>query len=76
MTHVSIHFCIFDQSFLADSFSLQYNLYYDKLLNGDQDQQFPQFVYDMQDKFYLTIAREFCRRQCVCDTSNSRRPLQ
>jgi len=27
-------------------------------LNGDEKQQFPQFVYDMQDKFYPTISRE------------------
>ncbi|GAA5835711.1 hypothetical protein JCM5353_000163 [Sporobolomyces roseus] len=41
------------------SWMTHYNLYYDKLLNGNQDQQFPQFVYDMQDKFYTTIAQPY-----------------
>ncbi|GAA5947898.1 hypothetical protein JCM3765_007018 [Sporobolomyces pararoseus] len=44
------------------SWMTHYNLYYDKLLNGDQDdedQEFPQFVFDMQDKFYPTISQPY-----------------
>ncbi|KAK4052600.1 hypothetical protein OIO90_004228 [Microbotryomycetes sp. JL221] len=38
------------------SWHSQYNLYFDKLFNTSQ---FPQWVYDMQDKFYPTVAEQF-----------------
>ncbi|GAA5925342.1 uncharacterized protein JCM15063_004999 [Sporobolomyces koalae] len=41
------------------SWMTHYNLYYDKLLNGDVEQHFPQSVYDMQDAFYPTIAQPY-----------------
>ncbi|GAA5982719.1 hypothetical protein JCM5350_006225 [Sporobolomyces pararoseus] len=45
------------------SWMTHYNLYYDKLLNGNGDdggdQEFPQFVYDMQDEFYPTISQPY-----------------
>ncbi|GAA6026149.1 hypothetical protein JCM11491_006148 [Sporobolomyces phaffii] len=41
------------------SWMTHYNLYYDKLLTDRTDRQFPEFVYDMQDAFYPTVAQPF-----------------
>ncbi|GAA6061954.1 hypothetical protein JCM10212_001996 [Sporobolomyces blumeae] len=41
------------------SWLTHYNLFYDKLLNGEDEQQFPETIYEMQDEFYPTVAQPY-----------------